>query len=236
MSQIISFSTSFIIATASFLNVLMLLKKWRGDRIANSFAWFWVFSVGIWFFSIPIVVFWIVGLPFFSKIFAYAVFICIILSTLPFIYYIVMRFLKRKFYAKIFFWIYAFGAIFYLYFLFSKGVCGPEVSEWGGVEFTEPLLSSIISRILLVGIAFFLVCDFSKRVVGWVRKRRLENGYLLLAHCSMLLYLGAAWADLSNLVGLSLLFVRVVIIMAVLLFYLAYLLGAPKINESAYEI
>src|SRR3989339_769613 len=161
MPQIVSLSTSFLIAILSVLNIWIIIKKRRNDTIVFRMVWFWILSAFIWVFSGLVPLFWLLGHNYLSRLSAYGVFCFFIIAVLVAVKYFIVLITHfngfNVFFNKLLFCLFFIGGIFYVLFLFAEGITGPFISQWGGVEYIEFEKAYFLGKFLLTGFIFLVL-------------------------------------------------------------------------------
>jgi len=228
-------AASLIIGVLAFGNSFFIFRNFK-TRVALALAAFWALAGCVWFFIGLSVLFWLLEQVLWARVFAYAVFVAVILEG-PFLLYHLITKIGKESAAKIMFWVYVLGSGVYMYFLFIDKIPEFFVTEWGVVEFIEPASAHLIINLLYIPPAILVVFDFVKRCLYWLKNRRLESFSYFFSTLSLLLYMAGGFIDLPGLTGNMLLVTKLIVMLSVLVCFLGFYFDpAFQMKKESWDI
>jgi len=229
-------STSLLVFLASGFTSVYIFRKEKKDKPTLSFAMFWIWALGTWFFIALATLFWKFNLLDYSKLSAYISYLFAVAQGPFAVYYLLRRIFGQIKFVNWFFVFYSVSVLPIFYFLFKDGLPAPQVSEWG-LKFGLPSRSFFIFKILFILLFVLIVIEFVKIVYSQSKSRYLKNSRIFLATLSLIIYLAVGYFEAGGLVSAwQLMFTRILALTSALCAFLAYYLIEPGIKKDVYEI
>ncbi len=222
---------SWLQSGTAFFLAFLIFKKWKSDKTAVYFGWFWLMVGFCWISNAVFSIFAGLDMLLTARATVYIIYIFAILQA-PFLaYYLIMSLSSNEKAARVFSIIYALYVSVFVFFLIEEGIAGPVFSSEWGIKFhlLKGGYAALFLKIAIIPLFFLALFDLLKRIFDWARKRYLANSRFLVSSLAIIIYLaGGYFEGMGGLPVWQYRFVKLAILAAILMTYLAYYLAAPK--------
>lgn len=212
------FCSSMIVLVSLYTSLYILWKK-RKNKEAISFALIWLSTSFFWL----CIVVYTLSLPIINKFPIKGGQIFITTTFFAVVYHFSHKIWPNKKISKWTIFSIAFLGIFYIFLLIIYPMPEPIITDWG-VAFVPPQLMKYNFFAIIFIIIGLMVYDLSKRIIFWIKNKKITDIGRFFASFSVFLYISAAFFDewAIHYGGLQLFLIRIIEMFAVLIAYLCY--------------
>ncbi len=229
-----------MISIAAFATAVLIFRKWKKDRPLIFFGWNWLMVGCGYLANVVFGIFIRSDMLVYAKTAVYFTYLFVVFQAPFLVYFLIVKSTNREKLGRFVSIFIAALFLIFTYILFSEDLVIRYSADWG-VRFS-PSLNGIIFVAMLVGIAFFLaIFSFLKIMIGWIRKKHLEDRYLALSIFSVVIFVIAGYFESRGTLPIWLLrFVKLAILGSVLMSFIAsYFKPLPPQEQkqpNSYEI
>ncbi len=210
---------SLVIAFISLYTSLYVFWKKRKDKEATSFALVWLFTALLWF----CIGFYTLTLPNLNKFLVNGGQIFIVFSFYAIVYHFCYKIWAGKRISKFATYSVAVIGIYYIVLLFTCSFPKPIITDWG-VAFPPPEIMKYAFFNIIFIIMGLMIYDLSRRIISWLKYKRIMDSRKFFASFSIFLYISVAFFDewAIHYGGLQLFLIRIIEMSSALIAYLSY--------------
>lgn len=210
---------SLMIALVSYYTSFFILWKRRKDEEAVSFALIWLATAFLW----TCIVVYTFLLPAINEFVVKAGQVFIVFTFFAIFYHFSRKIRPGKKISKWTVYSVVFLGILYIFLISYYPLPEPIITDWG-VAFVPPKLMKYNFFAIIFIIMGLMVYDLSKRIIFWIKNKKISDSRRFFAGFSVFLYIFAGFFDewAIHYGGLHLFLIRIIEMFAVLIAYLCY--------------